>query len=100
MKQRDLAAWALFSAVLGVAAVVYAYWLVVPAVVLGGAAVALGVAARRGGTLEGRGRDIATVAICLGAVAVLFTPVVLWHVKGGEDWGRHCALEGERDPHC
>jgi len=96
----SLALWALVTAALGVAAVTVAYWLVLPAVVLGLVAVILGVVARRRAGLGARGRDMATVAVCLGAVAVLFTPVVLMQTSGAEDWGRDCALHPEQDEHC
>ena len=96
----SLALWALASAVLGVAAVIVVYWLVLPAVVLGLIAVILGVVARRRGTPSARAHDIATVAVCLGAVAMLFTPVVLIQTSAAEDWGRDCALDPEHDENC
>ncbi len=99
-RAHSLALWALVSAVLGVAAVIVAYWLVLPAVVLGLIAVILGVIARRRAALGARGHDIATVAVCLGAVAMLFTPVVLMQTSAAEDWGRDCALHPEQDENC
>jgi len=96
----SLALWALVSAVLGVAAVIVVYWLVLPAVVLGLIAVTLGVIARRRGAPGARAHDIATVAVCLGAVAMLFTPVVLMQTSAAEDWGRDCALHPEHDENC
>ncbi len=96
----SLAIWALVSAVLGVAAVIVAYWLVLPAVLLGLIAVILGVVARRRIAPGARAHDIATVAVCLGAVAMLFTPVVLMHTSAAEDWGRDCALHPEQDENC
>lgn len=91
---------ALICAILGVAAVVVAYWLVLPAVVLGLVAVVLGVIARRRSAPGAQARDLATAAVCLGAVAMLFTPVVIMHTSGAEDWGRDCALRPEQDPNC
>lgn len=96
----SLAIWALISALLGVAAVIVAYWLVVPAVVLGLIAVILGVIARRRVAPGARAHDFATVAVCLGAVAMLFTPVVLTHTSAAEVWGRDCALHPEQDKNC
>ncbi len=96
----SLALWALGTAVLGVAAVIVAYWLILPAVVLGLIAVILGVIARRRAAPGARAHDIATVAVCLGAVAMLFTPVVLMQTSAAEDWGRDCALDPERDENC
>ena len=49
---------------MGVAAVIVAYWLVLPAVVLGLIGVILGVNARRRAAPGGRGHDVATVAVC------------------------------------
>lgn len=96
-----LAFWALASAVLGVAAAVIAYWLVLPAVVLGLVGIVLGVMARRSDDGGGqRGRDLATIAVTLGAVAVLLTPVMVMQVNAGEEWGRDCALNPNHDPNC
>ena len=67
----SMAFWALASAALGVVAVIVAYWIVVPSVVLGLVAVIVGVIARRRAVAGARARDIATVAVCLGAVAML-----------------------------
>lgn len=95
-----MAVWAVASATLGLVAAAFVYWLVLPAVVFGGTAVVLGVLSRRNGGLGKRGHDLATVAICLGAVAVLLTPVVLMVAQDGEDWGRSCALDPDHDPNC
>ncbi len=96
----SLALWALVISALGVVAVIVAYWLIVPAVVLGLVAVIVGVIARRRAAPGSRARDFATVAVCLGAVAMLFTPVVLIHTSAAEDWGRDCALHPEQDENC
>jgi len=86
-------------AVLGVVAVALVYWLVLPAIVLGAGGVVLGVLAVRRGALSTT-RDRAIVAICLGAVAIVFTPVVVRAEKAGEEWGRDCALDPGHDPNC
>jgi hypothetical protein len=99
-RAHSLALWALVSGVLGVAAVIVIYWLVLPAVVLGLIAVILGVIARRRAAFGAGAHDIATVAVCLGAVAMLFTPVVLMQTSAAEDWGRDCALHPEHDENC
>lgn len=96
----SLAFWALASAALGIAAVIVAYWMVVPSIVLGLVAVIVGVIARRRGVPGARAHDIATVAVSLGAAAMLFTPVVLMHTSAAEDWGRDCALHPEQDENC
>ncbi len=96
----SLAMWALVSAVLGLVAVIIAYWLVLPPLVLGLVAVIVGVVARRRAAGAGRAHEIATVAVCLGAVAMLFTPVVLMQTSAAEDWGRDCALQPEQDENC
>ncbi len=96
----SLAIWALVSAALGLVAVIVAYWMVLPGVVLGLVAVIVGVIARRRAARGGRARDIATVAVCLGAVAMLFTPVVLLQTSAAQDWGRDCALHPEQDKNC
>jgi len=95
----SVALFALVSAVLGVVAVIVVYWLILPAVVLGLIAVILGVIARRRAA-GARARDMATVALCLGVVSILFTPVVLMQTSGAEDWGRDCALHPEQDENC
>lgn len=96
----SLALWALVSAALGVVAVIVAYWLILPPVVLGLVALIVGVIARRRAAPGARARDIATVAVCLGVVAMLFTPVVLMHTSAAEEWGRDCALHPEQDENC
>lgn len=95
-----IAPFALGSATLGLAAVAVMYWLVLPAVVLGLGGLVLGFVARRRGVSTAAARDMTMAAICLGAVAVLFTPVVLWQTKGAEEWGRDCALRPQHDPNC
>ncbi|MGD9796484.1 MAG: hypothetical protein AB7H43_06025 [Acidimicrobiia bacterium] len=82
----------------GVAGAVLAfvlYWLVVPGVVLGLAAVGLGWKARRGGRLE-----LGSVAMTLGVVAVLLVPAFLATADAAEDWGRDCVTDPEPDPNC
>lgn len=96
----SLALWALVSAALGLVAVIVAYWMIIPAVLLGLVAVIVGVIARQRAAVGDRARDIATVAVCLGAVAMLFTPVILTHTSAAEDWGRDCALHPEQDENC
>ncbi|MDQ3054723.1 MAG: hypothetical protein M3R66_13190 [Actinomycetota bacterium] len=96
----SLALWGLVSAALGLVAVAVAFWLIVPAVVLGLVAVILGVIAHRRAARGTRARDIATVAVCLGAVAMLFTPVLLVQTSGAEQYGRDCALNPGQDEYC
>jgi len=96
----SLALWALVSAALGLVAVIVAYWMVLPAVVLGLVAVIVGVIARRRAALGARARDIATVAVCLGDVAMSFTPVLLVQTSGAEQYGRDCALNPGQDEYC
>jgi uncharacterized membrane protein len=96
----SLALWALGSAALGVVSVIVIYWAIVPAVLFGLVAVIVGLMARQRADRGGRARDIAMVAVCLGAVAMLFTPVVLMHTHAAEDWGRDCALRPEHDENC
>jgi hypothetical protein len=96
----SLALWALVAAVFAIVGVSVLYWLVVPAVLLGLIGVVLGVIARRRAVPGARARDVATVAVCLGAVAMLFTPVILMQTSAAEDWGRDCALHPEQDENC
>ncbi len=72
---------------LGIAAAVWAYWLVVPGIVFGVAAIVIGIRARRRFD-----REAGSVAVALGIAAVLLVPSVLFMVDGAEDWGRTCAL--------
>lgn len=80
--------------VLGAVAAVWAYWLVVPGVVLGVTALALGASSWRQGA-----REIGASAMTLGVVAVLLVPSVLFVVSEAEDWGRDCALNPS-NPDC
>jgi len=86
---------ALACGVLGVLAAVWAYWLVVPGVILGAVAVVLGWRSRRNGVNE-----LGSVAIALGIVAILLVPSVLSVTHDAENWGRDCALEPTHDPNC
>lgn len=79
---------------LGIAAAVWAYWLVVPGVLLGIAAVVVGVRERRRGA-----HDAGGIAIALGVVALFLVPSVLFMVDGAEEWGRDCALH-PANPDC
>ena len=87
---------ALACAVLGFVSTVVMYWLVVPGLVLGLAAIVLGWRAlRRGGNLQ-----LATVALTLGVVTMILVPAVIMVAEGAEDWGRDCALDPQHDPNC
>lgn len=78
---------AIASGALGIAAAVGGYWLVVPGVVLGIIAIALGAWSHRRGA-----REAGAVAVALGIVSVLLVPSVLFVVAEAEDWGRECAI--------
>lgn len=86
---------ALGCGVLGVVAAVWIYWLVVPGVVLGIAAVVLGWRSRRGGASEP-----ASIAIALGLVAILLVPSVMAIANSAENWGRDCESNANPDPNC
>ena len=79
---------------LGAFSAVWAYWMLVPGVVLGLAAIVLGIRARRRGSLE-----VGSVAITLGIAALLLVPSVLAVVDAAEDWGRECTLRPS-NPDC
>jgi hypothetical protein len=86
---------ALACGILGVAAAVWVYWLILPGVTLGAVAVGLGWLTRRSGNREGGG-----VAIALGIAAILLVPSVLFIADAAESWGRDCALDPAHDPNC
>lgn len=73
--------------VLGILSAVFLYWLMVPGVVLGLAAVVLGWRARRGGPSEA-----GSVALALGIVALLLVPSVILIIDAADDWATECAL--------
>lgn len=87
------AAGVVFGA-LGALAAVWAYWMLVPGIAFGIAAIVLGVRARRRSS-----REVGSVAIALGIVALLLVPSVLVVVDAAEDWGRDCALNPS-NPDC
>ncbi|MDW3217551.1 MAG: hypothetical protein R8F63_02970 [Acidimicrobiales bacterium] len=78
---------AIACGVLAVLAAVWAFWLVIPAVVFGLAAVFLGLRTRRRGS-----REAGSVALTLGIVALLVLPSVILIVDGESDYARNCAL--------
>jgi hypothetical protein len=86
---------ALACGVLAVLTAVWMYWLVLPGVILGLAAVVLGWRGRRKGHSE-----VGSVALTLGVVAVLLVPSVIVLANDAENWGRDCALDPESDPEC
>jgi len=86
---------ALGCGVLGVLAAVWVYWLILPAVILGGVAIVLGWLTRR---REGNQRG--SVAIALGIVAILLVPSVVAVTSSAEDWARDCATDAKPDPNC
>ena len=79
---------------LGILAAVWAYWMIVPGIVFGIAAIVLGVGARRRASSEA-----GSVAIALGIAALVLVPSVLFMVDGAEDWGRECTLNPS-NPDC
>jgi len=86
---------ALGCGILGVAAAVWAYWLILPGLILGSVAIVLGWLTRRNGSQEG-----GSVAVALGIAAILLVPSVLFIADGAESWGRDCALDPTHDPNC
>lgn len=93
--QDKMPAIALGCGVIGLIVGFMMYWLVIPGVVLGLAAVVLGVRVRRSGP-----RELGSVAIALGVVGILLVPAFINVERNGEDWGRDCALHPEDDPNC
>jgi len=86
---------ALVCGVLAVAGSVVTYWLVLPGVILGLAAIGLGWRAR------GRNhREAGSVAMTLGVVALLLVPAINSVADDAEEWGRDCALHPSADPNC
>ncbi len=79
---------------LGVLAAVWAYWMLVPGVVFGIAAIVLGIRARRGASSE-----TGSAAIALSIAALVLIPSVLAMIDDAEDWGRECALN-PTNPDC
>jgi hypothetical protein len=95
MKGSGLRVAAIAAGVCGLASTFLMYWLVLPGIVLGAAAVVLGIQSRRAGW-----REAGSVAIALGVVAILAVPAFLVTADGAEDWGRDCALDPTHDPNC
>lgn len=87
IESKSLAKVALACGVLAVLTAVWTYWLVLPGVILGIAAVVLGWRARHNGAGE-----VGSVALTLGIVAVLLVPSIITIANDAENWGRDCAL--------
>lgn len=86
---------ALACGVLGAASGVMLYWLIVPGLLLGAAAIFLGWRERRANDAA-RGN----IAITLGIVAILLVPATHAIADTAEQWGRDCALDPAMDPNC
>ena len=85
--------------VLAVLAAWFAFWLVPIPIVLGIAALVLGLRVRaRSGSNVAR-RELAIAAIVLGLVGILAGPAGFMIYSQGEDWGRHCVVDSS-DPYC
>ncbi len=67
------------------------FWMVIPSVGLGIAAIVLGLRSKPGDT--GKGREFAAAAIALGIVGILGTGGSWITSASGEDYGRDCALD-------
>ena len=80
--------------VLAVLGAVVTYWLVVPGLLFGLAAIVLGWRARHEHV------QLGSVAMTLGVVAMLLVPAVIQVANEAEDWGRDCALHPESDSNC
>ena len=90
---------ALACGVVAIVAAAIAFWLIVPAVVLGLAAVFLGLRGRKRAGVDPRGRELAAAGIALGVAAILLLPAMHAVSKGGESFGRGCAIN-PTNPYC
>jgi len=79
---------------LGILTAVWTYWMLIPGVACGIAAIVIGIRARRQTHSEA-----GSAAIALGIAALVLVPSVLVIVESAEEWGRECALNPTR-PHC
>ena len=80
--------------VLAVVAAVWIYWLLVPGILFGLAAIVLGLRLSRSGS-----RSVGAAAISLGITALFLVPSVLYVASEAEDWGRDCAIN-PTNPDC
>jgi hypothetical protein len=88
---------ALACGVVGVIAAFLMYWMVLPSVLLGIAAVVVGMRARKGDAGSAKGRELAAAAIALGLVAILGTGGSYLNAEWAEDYGYDCALDPSPD---
>ena len=93
----QLAAASFVCAACALAALGVLYWMWIPSIILGAAAIGLGVVARP--RTSGSRRDLVVASIAVGAVALLFTPVLNIAADDGFEWGQHCAAQPS-DPNC
>ncbi len=76
-----------------------AFWLIVPVVVLGLAAIFLGLRGRKRAGADPRGRELAFAGIALGIASIVLVPAMHIASEDGESFGRECAFK-PTDPHC
>ncbi|HEX5616435.1 MAG TPA: hypothetical protein VFZ83_14875 [Acidimicrobiia bacterium] len=79
---------AVACAVLAVLTALWLYWMVVPGLLFGIAAIVLGWRSRRDG-----GSELGSAALAVGIVAVLLVPSVLFIADEAEEWGRDCVVD-------
>lgn len=84
---------ALACGVLGVLLAIVAFWLILPSILLGIAAIVLAVRVRRNAGASIKSRELAAAGMALGLAAILFVPGAWAISEGGEDFGRDCALK-------
>lgn len=88
---------ALTCGVLAVLCAFFAYWMLIPSIGLGLAAIVIGMRSRGGDALSVNGREFAAAAIALGLVGILGTGGTFITSEWAEDWGRDCALNPNPD---
>ncbi len=83
---------ALACGALAVLLAIAMFWLIIPPILLGAAAIILAVRVRRNPGSSVRSRELAAAGMALGLAGMLYVPGGWIISEGGESYGRDCAI--------
>lgn len=95
--QSPLPVVALACGALAVLLAIAMFWLIIPSILLGGAAIVLAVRVRQNAGSSVRSRELSAAGMALGLAGMLYVPGGWIISEGAEDYGRDCAIAPSSD---